>query len=244
MPGDVEVLAESDDWLVVNKPAGLLVHPTKPGGPVTMLDQLRNLLAYEIVNGGQVSIINRLDRETSGVILIAKSNTAARTGAMAMQAGQIRKTYVALVFGWPPDDAFRANGPIIRLGEVEQSAIWLKRAVHPGGAPAETRFEVVTRRRRSSDGAKFSGIRCYPLTGRTHQIRVHLASLGFPVIGDKIYGPDERWYLRFIEQGWTEEMHSALWLDRHALHSASLQIGDGPVWSAPLPTDFLAITNS
>lgn len=239
--GMVDVIAETDDLLVANKPAGLLVHPTKPGGPVTLLDQVRELLAYEMVNGGQVSIINRLDRETSGVVLMAKSSESARATAMAMQAGQIRKAYLAAVFGWPPEDAFSADGAILRLGEVASSMIWLKRAVHPDGAAAATQFEVVSRHRRQSDGAQFSIMRCYPLTGRMHQIRVHLASLGFPVIGDKLYGPDEMWYLRFIEQGWTDAMQAALWLNRHALHSASLQIADGPVWAAPLPQDIMSL---
>ncbi|HEY5792853.1 MAG TPA: pseudouridine synthase, partial [Chthoniobacterales bacterium] len=83
------VVAETPDLLVVDKPPGLLVHPTKPGGPKTLLDALRELLAYEIENGGQVSIINRLDRETSGLVLIAKNAEAASRCARAMQAGRI-----------------------------------------------------------------------------------------------------------------------------------------------------------
>ena len=81
---------------------------------------------------------------------------------------------------------------------------------------------------------KFSLIRAIPRTGRTHQIRVHLASIGHPIVGDKIYGPDEQLYLRFIETGWTHELEQKLLLPRHALHSAKLAIEDEREWtSAP-----------
>jgi len=84
---------------------------------------------------------------------------------------------------------------------------------------------------------KFGLVRAIPLTGRTHQIRVHLASVGHPVVGDKIYGPDEQLYLRFIETGWTPELQQRLLLPRHALHSASLAIEGEREWTSPLPLD-------
>jgi 23S rRNA pseudouridine1911/1915/1917 synthase len=84
---------------------------------------------------------------------------------------------------------------------------------------------------------KFSVIRAMPRTGRTHQIRVHLASIGHPIVGDKIYGPDEQLYLRFIETGWTDELERTLLLPRHALHSAKLAIEDELQWTSALPPD-------
>ncbi len=98
---DFHILGETADYLAVDKPAGLLVHPSKPGGPRTLWDGLRDLLGYELATGGQISIINRLDRETSGVVIVAKSAEAARTAGIAMQRREMKKRYLALVFGWP-----------------------------------------------------------------------------------------------------------------------------------------------
>jgi 23S rRNA pseudouridine1911/1915/1917 synthase len=80
-------------------------------------------------------------------------------------------------------------------------------------------------------------VKAHPSTGRTHQIRVHLASLGYPIVGDKIYGPDENLYLRFIETGWTDELAGRLLLERHALHASRLCIDEQRDWSSPLPRD-------
>ncbi len=234
------IVDETEELLVVDKAAGVLIHPTTPGGPRTMWDDARDLLAYEIANGGQVSIINRLDRETSGLVLLAKTAAAAREAAMAMAAGKVRKEYRALVFGWPEWERLDVEAPLRRAGEVEESRIWLKRGVHPGGADARTGLEVLEQAEWSG-GRQVALVRARPTTGRTHQIRVHLAHVGSPVVGDKIYGPDEGWYLRFIEDGWTEKMAEALWLPRHALHSAGLAIewrGDWREWvGTPVGTE-------
>ena len=234
---EFEILGETADLLAVNKPAGLLVHPTKPHGPRTLWDGLRDLLRYEIANGGQVSLINRLDRETSGIVLVAKSARAARTAAMAMQEGKIKKSYMAIVSGWP-EDTFEIEAPIIRLGEVGETTIHLQRAVHPSGAAAHTRFRVLSRIEREK--GRFSLISAEPLTGRTHQIRVHLAHTGHPVVGDKIYGPSPDCYLEFIRTGWTPALAERLLLPRHALHSAELVLewNGAPLhWSCGLPAD-------
>ena len=131
--------------------------------------------------------------------------------------------------------------------------------IHPSGSPAQTEFHVERRFVRSPGGArtelagrgegaplesscageKFSLIRAIPQTGRTHQIRVHLASVGHPIVGDKIYGSDEQLYLRFIETGWTSELERHLLLTRHALHSAKLAIEGEHEWTAPLPSDLM-----
>jgi len=240
-PAEFRILGETSDLMAIDKPPFLLVHPSKPGGPVTLWDRLRELLAYEIAGGGQVSLINRLDRETSGIVLVAKSAAAARSCAMAMARGEIAKEYLALVIGWPGIETWNVREPILRLGEVQHSRIWLKRAVHPEGAPSHTSFRVLERISHPRHG-RMTLIHCTPHTGRTHQIRVHLSYSGHPVVGDKIYGPSEECYLEFIETGWSIALADRLWLPRHALHSCSLTVmldGKKHRWESPLPEDLL-----
>ena len=230
---------ETDDYIVVDKPPFLLTHPTKPNGAPTLWKQLQQLLAFEIASGGQVSIVNRLDRETSGLVLVAKTSEAARKFGMLMQERRLRKEYLAVVWGWPEWQTKVVDAPLDRQGEHQKSEIWLKQMIHPAGAPAQTEFHVERRfiKSESSGTDKFSLIRAVPRTGRTHQIRVHLASIGHPIVGDKIYGPDEQLYLRFIETGWTAELEQRLLLPRHALHSAKLAIVGEIEWESPLPVD-------
>ena len=230
------IVAETDDYAVVDKPPLLLVHPTKPGGPRTLWGELRQLFAFEIENGGQISIINRLDRETSGLVLVAKTAAAARRFGLLMQQNRIEKEYHALVWGWPSWDTMVVDKPLDRLGKHQPSAIWLKQAVISNGASAKTELFVEQRFERI-DGGRFSLIRAVPYTGRTHQIRVHLAYTGHAVVGDKIYGPNEQFYLEFIETGWTARLETELLLPRHALHSSVLSIAGEEKWQSPLPPD-------
>lgn len=238
---DFHILGETPDLLAVDKPAGLLVHPSKPGGPRTLWDGLRDLLVYEIANAGQVSLINRLDRETSGIVLVAKHTAAARSAAIAMQEGRIVKTYLALVHGHTEWESLHVEAPIIRQGEVAPTRIHLKRTVHPEGAAASTRFRVL--RRTTGLAGPLTLLEASPITGRTHQIRVHASHLGHPVLGDKIYGPAEECYLEFIRTGWTAPLAERLFLDRHALHSCGLSLdweGEPLSWTSPLPPDIAA----
>jgi 23S rRNA pseudouridine1911/1915/1917 synthase len=236
----LRVIAETPGLVVVDKPAFMHVHPSKPSHVQTLWHQLRDLLAYELVCGGQVSIINRLDRETSGLVLVAKTLASARELHLRMKRHEFAKEYVAIVWGWPADDSWEVDAPLLRQGERLPTRIYLKRMVHAEGAPARSRFEVLQRfQRATTAGERFSLVRAIPITGRTHQLRVHLAHSGHPIVGDKIYGPDEGCYLEFIETGWTPSLESRLLLQRHALHASGLRIaGDAASgWSAPLPED-------
>ena len=250
------IVDESDDYIVVDKPAFLLTHPTKPSAQPTLWKQLRELLAFEIANSGQVSIVNRLDRETSGLVLVAKTSAAARRFGLLMQRGQIEKEYLAIVSGWPEWDSKTVDAPLDRQGKHQHSAIWLKQMIHPAGAPAVTVFRVERRFTRSTTGAavadrgpasptpateeqKFALVRANPKTGRTHQIRVHLASVGHPIVGDKIYGPDEKVYLEFIRTGWTDALDRQLLLFRHALHATRLAIPGEHDWTSELSPDLM-----
>src|SRR5438876_1810486 len=199
---DFKIVDETAEYIVVDKPAFLLTHPTKPNQRTTLWKELRELLAFEIANGGQVSIVNRLDRETSGLVLVAKTAAAARRFGLLMQKQRLRKEYLAIVWGWPQWETQIVDAPLDRQAKHQQSAIWLKQMIHPAGALAQTEFRVERRFvRPTSSGNKFSLIRAIPRTGRTHQIRVHLSSVGHPTVGDKIYGPDEQLYLQFIGTG-------------------------------------------
>jgi 23S rRNA pseudouridine1911/1915/1917 synthase len=232
------IIFENSAFLVFDKPAHLLIHPTKPDGTITLWHQLCQLLAFEVANGGQVSVITRLDRETSGLVLVAKSRHTARDLHTLIEKQKLTKSYQAIVWGWPGQDEFEVDQPLLRQGTVEPSKIWLKQAVHPSGYPSRTRFRV--RNRFENRHGQFALLECEPLTGRTHQIRVHLAFSSHPIVGDKIYGPNENCYLEFIETGWTPTLAQQLLLDRHALHAASLAFTLGSEefrFDSPLPAD-------
>lgn len=236
---DFAVIGESNDWIVVSKAAPLIVHPTRPNKiEPTLLGGVEQLLSYDIANGAKLSIINRLDRETSGLVLIAKRKKVAREFCRAMERRQINKEYDVVVFGWPSWDSLAVDQPLLRKGEVDYSPIWVKQVVHEDGRESLTRFTVV-RRFKNSQG-RFSLLRAYPHTGRMHQIRVHASYVGFPLVGDKIYGPDESCYLDYIETGWSAKLEKKLILPRQALHAAAMQIQceDGIyAWKAPLARD-------
>jgi 23S rRNA pseudouridine1911/1915/1917 synthase len=235
------IVYEDHRFLVIDKPANLLVHPTGPGRPDTLWDELKRLLAFEIVNGATISFINRLDRETSGLILVAKSSATARQLGIMIAQHRIRKIYTAIVFGWPKEENFVVDQPLLRQGIVRPSKIYLKQTIHPDGASALTSFRVLTFL--TVGDRPFALVEAEPKTGRTHQIRVHLAHVGHPLVGDKIYGPDENCYLEFIESDWTPSLQAKLLLPRHALHASGLsfELEKTPFsFEAPLPPELQA----
>lgn len=234
------VIDESDDWIVVDKPAPLIVHPANLKPEPTLLGGLEQLLAYEIRNGACLGIVTRLDRETSGIVLVSKHTAAARELGWIFERRQAKKEYLAIVHGWPEADGWESAEPIIRAGELGPSGIWVRQVVHPAGRDCRTRFQVEQRFER--DGGRFSRIRCFPETGRMHQIRVHLAASGFPILGDKLYSGDGAEYLQWMDEGWTPALEKRLLLPRHALHAASLEIpwaGEPVRWEAEMPCDMV-----
>jgi len=204
------------DWLVVEKPANVLVHPTKPDGTPTLWHQLQ-----EAFPGEALALINRLDRETSGLVLASRHSGAASTlGKMTMRR-EIEKEYLVLCQGRPSDSG-TIDAPLDRIGKRAKSVIYLKQGIHPEGYPARTHY-LRLETRTNEQSLPISLLRVRLETGRLHQIRVHLSSIGHSVIGDKIYGSDDNCYLRFIETGWTEELAQILWLPHHALHAEALR---------------------
>lgn len=233
-----EVAAESGDWIVVDKGAPLIVHPSNGKKEPCLLEGVEALLSYEIANGAALSLVNRLDRETSGLTLVAKNKRAARELGRAMQRRLIHKEYLAIVQEWPEWTETACTAPILRQGEVAESRIWVKQAVHPAGKACTTVFRK--ERTWNTRRGPLALVRCIPETGRMHQIRVHLTHLGHPILGDKIYGPFEHCYLEYIQHGWSRELEEQLVLPRHALHACRLEFPfDEETFTAeaPLPED-------
>ncbi len=238
---EFRVLYEDDGVLVVDKAAPLLTHPTGEKNEPTLWHGLHELLAYEVATGGQVSLINRLDRETSGITLVAKTAEAARELGKAMQARLLHKEYFAVVQGSPLWNSACCAEPILRMEEVAETRIHVRQCCHPAGKSCRTCFEVVSRH------GHRALLRCRPHTGRMHQIRVHAAYMGYPLIGDKIYGGDESCYLDFIATGWTSDLARRLILPRHALHACRLSfpwLGRTITVESPLPQDMAALLPS
>lgn len=205
-------MKEDAEWLVVDKPPHLLIHPTRPDGADTLLGRLQRRYPNSFV-----AVINRLDRETSGLVLVARSSEAASVLGKQTMARTIKKRYEAIVFGVPPHSG-EIDLPLDRLSKYGESAVHIKQGVVMEGYPAKTAFQVVETGE-GEGGGTFSRLCLTPYTGRLHQLRVHLSHLGYPIVGDKIYGPDERCYLDFIEGGWTPALQEKLLMDRHALHA-------------------------
>jgi 23S rRNA pseudouridine1911/1915/1917 synthase len=226
------LLAIEPDFLVVDKPPHWLVHPTRPDGATTLLGWLQAKFPGEFV-----ALVNRLDRETSGTVLVARSPGAASgLGTLTMRR-EVQKDYLALVTGRVETEDGVIDAPLGRVGLSDTNPIWLKRGVVAGGAAARTLFW------RLAANDRASLLRLRGETGRLHQLRVHLAHLGHPLIGDKIYGPDPDLYLRFIAEGWTDAHEKLLGLRRHALHAHTLRFpwqGAEQTFTAPPPDDLRA----
>lgn len=216
----LEVVYADADVLVVNKPAGLTVHPA-PGHPRgtlvnAVLAQVTGLAGI----GGPLrpGIVHRLDKDTSGLLVIAKSDAAYRSLTAQLRERRVARTYLALVRGTPRRDAGSVAEPIGRHPTQRT-----RMAVSARGRSALTHYRVVER----LPGATL--LECTLETGRTHQIRVHLRHIGHPILGDPVYGVP----------GVPE-------ISRQALHAARLEFthprsGERLVFRAPLPADFAAL---
>jgi len=221
-PPAARIVFDGPDFVLVDKPPGLLVHPTRPDGVHTLWHDLKRWLAFELANGGAVSILTRLDRETSGLVLVATTPTAARRLGRAMMRHELGKTYLAVVRGHPEADAFSIDAPLLRAADVGPSAVFVRQIAHPDGRAARTWVRVLDRRLHPEAGP-VSLVEARPLTGRMHQIRVHLAHAGHALIGDKVYtSQDGAEYLEFIESGWSPALQKSLGHWRHALHCSGL----------------------
>ena len=240
------VVDEGDGWLVLNKGAPLIVHPANDCcDEPSLLSGVEELLAYDLINGAKLSIINRLDRETSGIVLMATRKPVARELARAMERREISKVYEAVVWGWPEWDELTVDEPILRQGDVMGSRIYVKQMVHEGGKASYTHLKVL--KRMIVRGEKMSHLEILPRTGRMHQIRVHCAHVGHSIVGDKIYGLSEDVYLEFIQTGMNEKMLNSLVMERHALHATVMEVevgGEMNKWRAQLSPDIVELLKS
>jgi 23S rRNA pseudouridine1911/1915/1917 synthase len=227
----LNVLHEDADLIVVNKPAGLVCHPTKDGELSSLIGRVRLHLG-----SAEGRLVNRLDRETSGLVLVAKSAEVARDLGRLLAGSSVHKAYQALVHGHLPADRLVIVAP---LGRDDGSVVAIKDCVRADGAAAETEVRLVRTFRRA--GAPYSLIDVVPRTGRKHQIRIHCAHIGHPIVGDKIYGGDPQRYLRLVTGTLTQEDRRALLLEHHALHARRLAFEwkGGPCdWSVDPPDAF------
>jgi len=260
-----DILHEDAGLLVINKPAGLVCHPTKGDEFSSLISRVRLYLKPSTLNlQPSTHLINRLDRETSGIVVVAKNSKLAGELGKIWEARAVEKEYLAIVHGHVRDDHGLIDAP---LGKDEQSKVAVKDCVRPDGAPAQTKFRVERRfsryivpcdgenrqdERWQCDGGKFSLsarpaggegrgevglpsaldsrlstqfslLRLIPRTGRKHQIRIHLAHLGHPIVGDKLYGGDEDLYLALVENRLTPEQRARLILPNHALHARTVR---------------------
>jgi 23S rRNA pseudouridine1911/1915/1917 synthase len=236
MDNDVRILFEDDTLLAINKPAGLVVHPDGKTEERTLCDwilakypELENIGEPIVLSHGGVikrpGIVHRIDRETSGVLLIVKTQEAHAHLKKQFQDREIKKIYRAFVYGILKDDDGIINRPIGR-SKSDFRKWTAQRGARGEMREAETWYSVI-HRGETPDGT-FTYVEANPKTGRTHQIRVHFKAIHFPVVCDSLYAPNHP---------------RALGFERLALHAFSIEFMglDGKKYKieAPLPADFI-----
>jgi 23S rRNA pseudouridine1911/1915/1917 synthase len=233
------VVHDDGALLVVDKPAGLPVHPTARYSANTFTSAARLRFPDR-----KVDPAHRLDRETSGLLACGSAPEWTKKLKRAFADGAVAKTYLALAAGRPGADRFTVDAP---LALTLASTVRVRMHVWEGegGLPSVTDFEVLERRAAAEDGAPVTLLACRPRTGRQHQIRAHLHHAGLPLVGDKIYGPDEGIFDRFTKHAMTDEDRARLRLPRQALHAWRLELphprtGERLALEAPLPPDLAA----
>jgi 23S rRNA pseudouridine1911/1915/1917 synthase len=233
----LRIVFEDEHLLVVDKPAGLVVHPGAGNRRGTLVHALLHYLPglAGVGAAGRPGIVHRLDKGTSGLLLVAKTEAVHRRLAEALARREIARTYWALAWGEPVPAEGRIAEPIGRHPKDRK-----RMAVVPGGRPAATRYRVL------ESGGWASLLECALETGRTHQIRVHLSQIGHPVLGDEVYGGGRRRALNTPLAARRLAREAMGGLLRPALHAFRLAfphpVTAGPIaLESPLPEDFLRV---
>jgi 23S rRNA pseudouridine1911/1915/1917 synthase len=219
------IVRDDERLFVVNKPGDVVCHPSKDGPWSSLSGAVREFARLEAAH-----LIFRLDRETSGLVVFAKDAKLASRLQRAVQARRVAKAYLAVLTG-ELRDPITVNQP---LGDDVHSPVFVKSTVRADGQAAVSHFTPLV------TGGGFTLARVVTETGRKHQIRAHAQWLGHALVGDKIYGPDARHYLEFIDRGWTAELAAKLLLPRQALHCAEIDLrpaGWPEVFQVGLPAD-------
>jgi 23S rRNA pseudouridine1911/1915/1917 synthase len=218
----LDIVFEDDDLAIINKPAGMMVHAGAGAtedlrNRGTLVNALLHHFATLSAVGGEMrpGIVHRLDKETSGLIVVAKNDEAHRKLAAQFAGREVKKTYIALVHGWPKKDRGTISASISR-DRVRRIRMTTRGT---GGRDAISHYSVV--RRLDSPFGKFTLVEVKIDTGRTHQIRVHIASLGHPVVGDALYGAPREMRAR---RGRATDEGAAISLPRNFLHAAQLEL--------------------
>ena len=241
---ELSILHEEDDWMIVDKPAGLAAEPERwARANATLAGALLELARTRAgrVDGLDVRLraVHRIDKETSGAVVVAKNLEAERFLRRAFEEGGVRKSYLALVEGEHPQGEDESLVIDLPLGpDARKSGRMV--VAERGGKEARTRLSVERRFR------GYTLLRCEPLTGRTHQIRVHLAACGFPLAVDRVYGRRDGLFLSELKPGYRPKPGRAErpLIGRLTLHALEVEVprpapAEGPVTvSAPLPKDF------
>ena len=215
------IVAEDDDWVAINKPSGLAVQ----GGSGTSrhVDGMLQALAGDAPD--RMRLVHRIDRDTSGLLLLARGRAAARGLTAAFAGRDMEKTYLALVAGTPPA-SLRITDPLLKRGRAGFETM----VVDPEGQAAHSEMRLI-----AAAGQRFSLVALRPHTGRTHQLRVHMAHVGHPVIGDPKYGGTRRHSVARPGGAIARRLH---------LHAWRLRLPEGRQIEAPLPPHFLATLGS
>lgn len=211
---EFDILFEDGDAIAVDKPPLLPVHPSGRHTSGTLIQRVHaRYQKSHLEKGIAPRLCHRLDRETSGIVLVAKNPEAHRKLAGQFEDREVEKEYLAIVEGVPEESAGIITLPI---GPAHTSQVRLKMTVSAEGLACRTDWRVLER------FEDCSLVQCQIHTGRQHQIRVHLSAIGYPIVGDKLYGPDEEYFCRQADGTLSSEDLEDLQLPRHALHSHRL----------------------